>query len=248
MKVFGHRGAAALAPENTLEAVDAALAAGADGFECDVRRTRDGRLVLMHDASVDRTTDGTGRVADLTLEQIRGLDGRGPFRAAPPRPRAAVPTVEEVLDRAAGRCTVILEVKGGPPGAGEGPVEETAAALASLLEGRSPRGLVVSSFSPAALAAVRRLRPGLATALLTGPGVDPASAVGAAREGGHGACHLPDARVDRAAVERAHAAGLEVVAWTVDVPARVRELSTLGADGVISDDPGRALAALRRGI
>src|SRR5436309_2057147 len=102
MDVIGHRGGAELGPENTLPAIAAALAAGADGVEVDVRRTADGALVLMHDPDVARTTDGEGRVDATTLEDIRALDAG--YRSAPGRndrersPRVAVPTLEEVLE------------------------------------------------------------------------------------------------------------------------------------------------------
>ena len=103
MIVTSHRGAGFLEPENTLRAIRRAIALGADQVEIDVQLTRDGRLVLMHDATVDRTTNGTGAVADLTLDEIRQLDaGQG----------EQVPTLDEVLTLTDGKITPQIELKG----------------------------------------------------------------------------------------------------------------------------------------
>ena len=93
--VFGHRGAKAYAPMNTIPSFELALAQGADGIELDVRLTRDGELVLMHDDSVDATTNGSGRVADLTLAEIQSLDAGAWFGEAFRGTRA--PTLDEVF-------------------------------------------------------------------------------------------------------------------------------------------------------
>lgn len=248
MKVIGHRGAAALAPENTLEGIEAAITAGADGFECDVRMTKDGALVLMHDAEVDRTTEGTGRVRDMTLDALRGLDAGDRF-GAPRFPRRGrglrIPTVEEALGLADGRCLAILELKGHPFEPDHDPAEPLVDALLALLEPRDAAGIIVSSSKLLALERVRRARPDLSTAVLTGPGLDAGSVLRAALDGGHAAWHAPDARADGAAIDHAHAAGLEVVVWTVNDATRMRELAAVGADGVITDDPTVAVAALR---
>jgi glycerophosphoryl diester phosphodiesterase len=246
--VIGHRGAATLAPENTLEGIEAAISAGADGFECDVRMTKDGTLVLMHDAEVDRTTEGAGRVVDLTLAEIRGLDAAYRFgdgeRLLWSGRGLRVPTVEEALRRAAGRCLAILELKGHPFEPGYDPAEPAVGALLALLEARPAEGLVVSSSNLVALERLRRARPDVPTAVLTGPGLDAGSAVRAALDGLHPAWHAPDARADGAAIDLAHSAGLEVVVWTVNDGTRMRELAALGADGIITDDPATAAAAL----
>lgn len=249
MKVFGHRGAAALAPENTLEGIDAAVAAGADGFECDLRRTGDGNLVLMHDTEVDRTTDGSGLMAEMSLAAVRALDAGYRFGAAqgfPWRGRACrVPTAEEAIRRAAGRCLAILELKGHPFEADHDPAEPAVEALLALIDSRDTDGLVISSLNILALAMLRRSRSDVSTALLTAPALDAASAVRAARDEGHPGWHAPDACADAAAIDLAHDGGLEVIVWTVNDAGRIRDLARLGADGVITDDPAAAVAALR---
>jgi len=102
MKVVAHRGASRTEPENTLRAVRKAFEVGADWVEVDVRVSRDGRFVVIHDETVDRTTDGSGRVSEMTFDELRKLDaGMG----------ERIPSLEEVLDEAEGRGTLVLEVK-----------------------------------------------------------------------------------------------------------------------------------------
>ena len=120
----GHRGAKKFAPENTIAAHEVAFALGARAIEFDVRCTRDGHFVLMHDATVNRTTDGTGRVKDLTLAQIRALDAG--IRKGPEFVGEKVPTLREALRNVNGRFVVDIDFKGGP--------ENSAQILADVLE------------------------------------------------------------------------------------------------------------------
>jgi len=106
---IGHRGASALAPENTLAAFETAIVDGADGLEFDVRLTRDGVPIVLHDAALDRTTSGRGAVAALDLASIRRLDAGAWFGARFRGER--VPTLAETLDLARGRCAVNIELK-----------------------------------------------------------------------------------------------------------------------------------------
>src|SRR5581483_9653967 len=107
--MLAHRGASAYAPENTFAAFDRAIALKSDGIETDVRASKDGRLVLVHDARVDRTTNGEGAVAELSFVELQALDAGSGFN-----PRFAgerVPTLEAFLDRFGGRLPLCLEVK-----------------------------------------------------------------------------------------------------------------------------------------
>src|SRR5436309_263912 len=122
--IVAHRGASALAPENTLAAFRRALEAGAPAVECDVHLTADGAPIVIHDARVDRTTNGTGEVASLTLAALRALDAGGWFD-----PRFAgerLPTLEETLAIAAGRSRVFVELK---PGGGAALVDRALAEI-----------------------------------------------------------------------------------------------------------------------
>lgn len=109
--VIAHRGDHTQIPENTIDAIEQAVAAGADFVEIDARQTRDGHFVLMHDRTVNRTTDGNGAVSDLTLAEIKALRVRDPKR--PDLPPKRVPTFEEALDTMHGRIGLYLDFKEG---------------------------------------------------------------------------------------------------------------------------------------
>lgn len=229
MELIGHRGAAALGMENTLGAIAAGIAAGADGVEIDVRLCADGVPVLMHDPDVTRTTGGSGRVADLSIAALR---------------RLGVPALEEVIEAVPADRVLVVELKGHPWEAGYDPGEPAAHAVASLLAGAGPRRAVVSSFNPLALAVVRSNAPGVPTAVLTPPAFDLASNLAGAIDGGHAQCHVPASILDADFIVQAHAAGKHVVAWTVNDAERLRAFESWGVDGVITDDPGAARDAL----
>lgn len=234
MRVIGHRGAPALALENTLPSFEAALEAGADGVELDVRLTLDGRLVLSHDDDVERTAGRPGRISAMTFEEVRALDLGG---------GVGVPTFEEVLALVAGRTALVVEVKGWFEGDAYRPAAEVAEAVAPLLDGVEP--LVVSSFDPPALARFRQLLPGVRTAIASYRAFEADWALGQAIEGGWDELHVPEEKIDAGFVERAHGAGREVLGWVVDDPERARALRDAGADGIFTDDPGAMRAALR---
>jgi glycerophosphoryl diester phosphodiesterase len=229
MLVIGHRGAAALAPENTLEGIEAAVRARSDGVEIDVRLSADGVLVLMHDPDVARTTSGTGRVDASTAKELA---------------RLGVPALDDVLEAAPAELLLVVEVKGNPWEAGHDAGEPVAHALATTLAERGSRRIVVSSFNPAALAIVREKAPGVRTAVLTSAGFDPASNLAAAVAGGHDECHVPAQILEESFVERARAAGRAVVAWTVNDALTLRAFRSWGVDGAITDDPAAARAVL----
>lgn len=146
--VISHRGEHLAHPENTLAAFQAAIDAGADYFELDVRTTSDGRLVLMHDRTVDRTTDGKGKVKDLTFEQVRQLDAGVKFDARFAGTR--VPTFEEALNLAHGKIGVYVDSKDIAP-----------ADLVAALEKADMSGKVVIYGGGGFLKQVQKLRPSL---------------------------------------------------------------------------------------
>lgn len=146
MLIVGHRGARALEPENTLRAIRAGMAC-ADYVEVDVRLSRDGVPVVIHDASVDRTTDGAGAVRDLTLRELKALDaGCG----------AEVPTLGEALDCVRGKCGLVVEIKDADG------VEE----ICRLLRERGPKKLFIVSFDAAAVRKAGGIVPGAMTGLI----------------------------------------------------------------------------------
>jgi len=239
-----HRGDSAHLPENTLEAFDAAIGAGAEVVEFDVRMTADGVPVVMHDATVDRTTEGSGLVRSMTLEEIRSLRIRRPGGGA-----AGVPTLQDVLRALAGRAAADIEIKNVPGDADFDPDREDAvdATLAALEAVGFDGPVIVSSFNPLSLAHCRRTAPEVPTGLLTDPSVDADAGLTFASEQGD-AWVLPFAGAVLAApgfAERAHAAGIRVGTWVSDEPAEAVALMRAGVDAVATNDP-RAIVAARR--
>lgn len=242
LRVIGHRGAAGVAPENTVPSFERAVRAGADAVELDLHGTRDGHLVVIHDPEADRTTDGTGPVEEMSLSDLRALDAgyrfttdRGktfPFRGRGVR----IPTLEEALDAVA-PLPVVAEIKSARAGR----------ALADRLPGSAARDrLLVGGFSrrevePAGAAArwrcayTEELRPyvllgKLGLAGLAVPRVD--------------AAMVPERRgwmrvVTPRFVRRCHRDGIGVFVWTVNRAPDMRRLLDWGVDGLLSDFPGR---------
>jgi glycerophosphoryl diester phosphodiesterase len=240
--LLAHRGLpSADRPENTVAAVRAAFAAGADGVEVDVRLTADGVLAVCHDAHLGRTAGTPLPVASSSWSSLRDTaDRRG----------VALARAEELLVVAAGR-PVVLEAKQPPPGPAA--AARTALAIASLLRSLQrqavPLDVTVSSFSPRLAEHVRRLLPptsGVRTALLGDAFVRPASLVRQALAAGHDEAHphLLALLADPGSVAAAHACGVAVVPWTVNLRRDVRRLAGLGVDAVITDVPATARAAV----
>jgi len=219
--VIAHRGASAAAPENTLAAFRLAADLGADGVELDVRRTVDGQLVVIHDASVDRTTDGTGRVAALTLDQLRRFDAGRKF--GPPFRGERIPLLSKVFEVLGGRLLVDVEVKA----AG---VE--AALLDLIRKMQMVDSVLISSFDAQVVAHVRDLAPEMPAGLLQSA-ADPYAAVSV-----RATAYLPEVTAltaDVVASCRSH--GLRVITWTVRTEEEARQALRVGVDGIIADDP-----------
>ncbi|MEE4489180.1 glycerophosphodiester phosphodiesterase family protein [Streptomyces sp. NBC_00464] len=212
---IGHRGVMGVEPENTLRSFIHAEQAGMDLIELDLHLSKDGALAVMHDAEVDRTTDGKGPIAEKTLAELRELDaGQG----------ERVPVFEEVLD--AVRSPLQAEIK-------------DVAAARTLAEVMRRRDLVdrveVISFHDEAIAEITQLVPGVRTALVASRWgndvVDRAKAVRATR------LVLNVRRITLELVERAHAEGLTVVGWVVNTQDHLRLARGLGLDGATTDFP-----------
>jgi glycerophosphoryl diester phosphodiesterase len=199
--ISGHRGALRERPENTMASFARAHELGADLVEFDVQRTVDGRLVVLHDWTVDRTTSGHGRLSDLTFDQVRRLDAGGWF--APAFAGASVPTLAEVLAWMRGRVYPILELKQEPGSGLPSLVEDVAAALE--LARMVDQTLVLSFDHPALLAMKERL-PGIRTVITyEGRLVD---TVGAARAARADAVWPASGFLAREDIETVHGAGL----------------------------------------
>jgi len=252
LSLQAHRGAAGLAPENTLAAFRLALDLGVDGTELDLQTAKDGAVVIVHDESVDRTTDGHGRIADLTLADIKRLDAGAKFSPAFRGER--VPTLRELIDlvKASGKdeFRLNLEIKF-PDGREAEPPDLEERVVAVLRETDFQDRVITQSFYHPSAAKMKRLAPGIPAGLLVGQRRQPSDPVAAVR----------DHRVDYYAphfslvtpelLRTLHQANIPVVTWTVNDPDDMRRLigmglGTLPGDGMISDFPDR-LVRLRRG-
>jgi len=233
--VIAHRGASAVAPENTMAAFRRAVELGADCIETDLHLSRDGRLVILHDATLNRTTNGEGPVKNLTLAELRELDAGRWFSQQFAGER--LPTIEELLDFAGQvDLSLYLEIKGG---AGYG-VER---AVISALRGRKEsKAAVVLCFDASVLDRIHQLDRLVMTGLLfeSDPEamVREAVRVGARQIAPRGDCITPELIAD------AHRRGLKLVAWTVNEPTQMRALAAAGIDGIITNHPDR-LSAVR---
>lgn len=253
--VIAHRGGSYLRPENTLEAFSNAVAIGADVLEMDVRSTADGTLVVIHDATADRTTDRSGPVDAMKLDQLQQLDAgfrwspdggkTFPFRGAGVR----VPTLAEVFSRFPS-MRMNIEIKN-PPGIA------IARPLCGLIRShRLTERVLVASMSDEAIAAFRGACPEIATSLAAS---EARTFVYASYAWLSSACtprgvalQIPDRLRDRSIatpglVDAAHGRNLKIHAWTVNDEARMRELAAIGIDGIITDRPDVLARILGRG-
>jgi glycerophosphoryl diester phosphodiesterase len=239
---IAHRGASASAPENTLAAFTRAFDEGADWIECDVRLTADGAPVVLHDATLDRTTDGRGPVARRSLADVRRLDAGSWFAQRFRGER--VPTLAETLECARGRGGVNVELK---CEGNAGRVRETHRALAravadAIARSRFPGPLVVSSFSRPALAAGRAAMPRARLGFLVSRTTRGTRSLH--RSLGLWSLHPHVRLATPARFAAARRLGLVLLAWGVDDPEDARRLRALGADGLMADDPARLRARL----
>jgi len=227
--VISHAACGGHAPENTLAGVRAALAIGADGVEVDVQASADGVPVLMHDLTVDRTTSGKGDLSSFTAEQLAALDAGG----------EPVPAFARALELTRGRALLVAEIK--RPGCEEALADavRSADALADVM---------VWSFLPPALEAMRRVEPRLPGGLLVAPqsmGNWPAMRELALRLGLQ-AVSVFHLSLDAEVVSQARRSGLSVYAWTADTEVDIQRLMELDVDAIVTNFPDRALALLGR--
>ena len=242
--VYAHRGGAGLAPENTLVACEAGLSAGADGIEFDVRLSCDGVAVLMHDPTLERTTNGEGPVDQRTATELAALDAGYRFEregAFPFRGRGiGVPALQDALERLRDTA-LIIELKSADPRLARAVVEAIHAAGAV---GRA----TVGSFQKGALDAVRALDPSIRTGADTDDvrnGLD-----GLRGRPVFDAFQVPEVFAGMRVVTpefiaRAHDAGVTVLVWTVNGEEDMRRLLDWGVDGLITDRPDLAVPIVR---
>jgi glycerophosphoryl diester phosphodiesterase len=223
---FGHRGARGHEPENTVRSVRRALDLGADGVEVDVQFA-DGQLVVIHDNTLERTTNGRGRVAKKSFAYLRSLDAGSGER---------IPTLAEIFDAVNRRAVINVELKG----------PNTSAPVAALItEYVNRRGwhyddFLVSSFNLARICEAKQLRPEIRIGALIGK--TPRGLAKFAEELGAWSLHAGKHCVTSKLVADAHRRGLKILVFTVNQPGEIARMRILGVDGVFSDFPERVVA------
>ena len=244
--LVGHRGASAHAPENTMESFRLADEMGADAIELDVHLTADGQLAVIHDETLDRTTDRTGRVADLTMDAIREADAGATFARAgdsglPFAGRGlTVPALPEVLGWLPERLGLVIEIKAR---AAADAVVEAVRGHPAADDGR----LSIISFHEGVIDRVHELQRALRTGYLLVPGQSIEPALTWAAERGHAGVHPweGDLGVDPLPLlAAAHALGVEVGCYVINDPERIRFLADCGLWGFVTDAPDVARRAL----
>jgi glycerophosphoryl diester phosphodiesterase len=253
---LAHRGASDMAPENTIEAFRLAVEAGAGGLELDVHMTRDGHIVVIHDATVDRTTSGSGAVSEMTLHELRKLDAGHNFRpdGGPTRPYRGrgvrVPTLGEVLEEYPG-VAVNIDIKAGTPG-----IEETVFGV--LREANALRRAIVVSTPHATVKRFRKVSGGhvstggskweiglfyvlsrLRLERLVRPAYDALQVP---------LRHRGILVVTPRFVRAAHARGVRVDAWTINQADEMRRLLDLGVNVIMTDRPGTLAEVLDKSV
>ncbi len=225
--IIGHRGAAASEPENTLRAFRYALDAGAAAVEMDVQMTKDGRLAVIHDETVDRTTNGRGRVQDFTLAELQRLDaGLGEH----------IPALEEVVELVRGRGQLLVELK----------QSEAASPLLRLCrEHRLFEDVRAISFWHPAIKTLKEQEPRLRTgALMVGCPADPG---GLARAALTDTLVLNYRYVNRELADAAHRQGLKISVWNIDDPELLAPYLALSLEAICTNRPGEMINYLQRG-
>jgi glycerophosphoryl diester phosphodiesterase len=221
---FGHRGACGHAPENTLLSMRKALEFGVHGFEFDIQLSREGEPVIIHDATLERTTNGRGNVCDFSVRQLQAFDaGRG----------ERIPTLHDALALVDRRCQLLVELK----------AESSAEPVADIIthyvqkKGWDYRHFHLCSFNHFQIDAVRRINPQIQTCALMA--CVPISLAAMATQARAQAINPCIHHISKALVDDAHARNLAVYAWTVNHPHDIEKARALGVDGIISDFPDR---------
>ena len=229
-----HRGATAYSPENTIAAFDLAVDMKADYIEIDVQRSKDGELVLIHDTTVDRTTDGTGKVGDLTFEQLRSLDAgswKGEQFAG-----ERIPTFEEILDHYHGKVGILIELKA--PELYPGIEEQVAAALIERnLDKPQNEKIIIQSFNFESMKKMDLLLPRVPIGVLTSNRAD--TTLEALKEFSTYADWFNPSYgiVTEELVNQVHSLGMQIGSWTVRSQEAADFLFEMGVDAIISDYP-----------
>ncbi len=236
---IAHRGASGLAPENTLAAFSKALEIGVDAIELDVHATKDRKVVVIHDSTLDRTTDAKGKVSELTLAEVLKADAG--IRFGREFSQVKVPTLKESLDLIKGNAITVVEIK----------QQDIAGEVVKAIEDTNALDdIVVISFHPSVLCDVRQINPRIPTGLLIGanasetPYVQGVEYVHKTAEVGASTLSLSHPAVTPELAQTVRERGVNLWTWTIDEVDRMREVLDCGVDGITSNYPDRFSAVL----
>lgn len=226
MIIIGHRGCAGEEPENTLRSFVRAIEEGSHMIELDARLTKDGRLAVIHDASLNRTTNGKGQVSEKTMEELKEFDaGKG----------EKIPSLEEAIEAIDERVPILIELKS----------VGSAKALKDIIsfyvsEGWSSRDFMVCSFEHDELRLFSEICPEVKIGVLEVP----LGSAEYAEELGAYSVNIDFEGATEEFIKDAHNRGINVFVWTINEPERIMELKNKGVDGIITDFPGIARKTL----
>ena len=244
--MIAHRGDSAHRPENTLAAIAGALELGVSAVEIDVQSTRDGRVVVIHDPTLDRTTSGRGDVRELTLAEVRAVSAGYPSRFGSEWAGEHVPTLAEVLTLLRDRARTLIEIKK------ESVTDDEAGGIEALTVAEIRRlgvadRVALISFDQRAIVRLRQLAPEISRGRIFGRATMQ-DMLAEARASGSEVVLPHKSQLSEELVSRAQAAGIKVATWVVDEPEELRDLARFKLYGVGSNRPGVLLDAIADGI
>ncbi|WP_410513106.1 glycerophosphodiester phosphodiesterase family protein [Paenibacillus sp. BR2-3] len=240
--IIAHRGASGYAPENTMASFELAERLGADFIELDVRMSRDGELVVIHDKMVDRTTKFTGYVHNYTLRELQGMDVGSYFGAD--YSDETIVSLQEVMDRFAGRIGILIEIKDPPlyPG-----IEKKLADIVrqyQLLQDVTGNvgitgGIIIQSFDFESVRRIHSMLPGIPVAVLIHPDQHPLSEETMDQLASYASyINYSHDLLDKEIIREIHDRNREVMAWTIRNDRDMKRMKKLRVDGIITDYPG----------
>jgi glycerophosphoryl diester phosphodiesterase len=237
---IAHRGASAVAPANTLAAFEKAVELGADGVEFDVHLSADGVPVVIHDFTVNATTDGSGRVADMPLSQLKKLDAGSYF--SPAFAHECIPTLEEVFEAVGNQLLLNIELK--TVSLRDNGLERTV--IAQVERHGLEKSVLLSSFNPVSLRRAKRITSRIPVGLLYAPNMPlPLRRAWLAPLAPHEARHPEHTMVDSQYMNWARRRNYRVNTWTVDEPDEMRRLIDLGVDSIITNVPDALCSVIK---
>lgn len=236
--VFGHRGAQAYAPMNTLVAFELAAAQGAQGIELDVHFSSDGELIVIHDYTVDGTSNGSGEVARMSLDELKSLDAGSYFD--PKFSGTRIPTLDEVFEAVGQALTINVEIK--VYDLEEAIIEQAVADC--ITRNNMQERVIVSSFAPNNLRRFRKIAPHIPLGYLTSPETFAGDTQALLSPADYDAEHWHFSMIGTPQMVYARDAGKFVNTWTINDVTRARQLRLLGVQGFITDTPDVILKAL----